>query len=484
MPYDAESDVQRYRRSRVDDRGVPLDVGGPMPTYGWEAFFGALQRQKEEANANGMNYRADLSGIGSDGSLGNPGGGRLTPQDREGIAGNVFLGQLTDQNRARLLQDKMVADQARADAVGGLQKGYEQQTLSSMVPLAKAPVTTAGVDAKGNPAITMRPNPSETPIDRLSSLVPGGAQPVFQAQLATLKEKADADALAERKQAEVERANRAKEAENAPFLAPKDATGTPLTGAAVLQTLPSSKQNLIKRVLSGEQAIPSGSALKDPYWKGVVETAGLVDPNFDTTNYNARSKTRQDFTSGKAAGQINAINTAVGHLHDLATKGDQLGNFGLNWVNSVYNTLTPGGSKRGVALNDFNTLKEGVGTELMRVWRQVGAGSEKEIEDWKRTIGDAKSPEELRSAFSTVGGMLESKLGALDSQYKQGMGTDAVSAISPESRAKLDALEAGKPGGSSGGGTVKMRAPNGAMRDVPADQVNHYLQLGAVKVGG
>lgn len=33
------------------------------------------------------------------------------------------------------------------------------------------------------------------------------------------------------------------------------------------------------------------------------------------------------------------------------------------------------------------------------------------------------------------------------------------------------------------GGTVKLRAPNGDLQDVPADQVDHYIQLGAKRVG-
>ena len=232
-----------------------------------------------------------------------------------------------------------------------------------------------------------------------------------------------------------------KNAPAKPMAVPVDASGAPITGDALLKTLPSSKQKLVTAVLEGRQAIPSGAALKDPYWKDVLETANAIDPNFDTVNFNARANTRKDFTSGKGAAQINAINTVVGHLHDLADTGKELGNTGLNWVNRVYNQLTPGGTKRGVALNNFETLKEGVSTELMRTWRQVGAGSEKEIEDWKAQLEATKSPEELRGAFKTIGGMLESKLSALDSQYKQGMGTDKITAISPESRKRLDALQ-------------------------------------------
>jgi hypothetical protein len=328
-------------------------------------------------------------------------------------------------------------------------------------------MTSVSTDPRGNPLYTVRPSPLETPEQRLMTLAPGAMQPQLQQQ-------AVVDELARRKQAESERANVAKEdlAAN-PFGIffqkptgavgvtagprntqglPTDANGAPLTGDALLSKVAPPIAATVRAVLDGRQAIPSGTATKDPYWKGVIALANQVDPNYDTVDFNARNKTRQDFTSGKSAQQINAINTVVGHLHDLSGAGDKLDNTGVDWFNGLRNRfLTSGGSMRGVALNNFNTLKEGVANELMRTWRQSGAGSEKEIEDWKSTIDASKSPEELQGAFKTIGGMLESKLGALDSQYKQGMGTQAVSAITPESRTRLDALQGmgGKPAGAA-----------------------------------
>lgn len=430
---------------------------------GYDAFFGSLRELQDAAAQQGMGFRADLSGLGRDDAQ-TGGLGSLNPLEAQSLKYQVMNAASNDEAQRRQAQNAAqdaYAKQLQQGNINDLHTAYQQHVLASAVPPAAAPVTERGTDMAGNLAFRMRPNPNESPYQRLASTLPGGAQPALAAQLAQMDERRSADELAARKQAEVERANRAKEAVNAPFVPPTDASGTPLTGAAVLQGLPTTKQNMVKRVLSGEQAIPTGAALKDPYWKGLIEVAGLVDPNFDTVNYNARNKTRQDFTSGKAAGQVNAINTVIGHLSDLAEQGGKLGNTGMDWVNAVYNKLTPGGTQRGVTINNFETLKEGVANELMRVWRQVGAGSEKEIEDWKATIGASKSPEELQGAFKTIGGMLESKLGALDSQYKQGMGTDAVSAIMPESRQRLDALQGrgGAPAAAAGG--VVVVDPNG-----------------------
>ncbi len=437
---------------------------------GWDQFFGGLQKTEEDAQLAGKNYRVNWGGFGNavddgggmararrqslaamDAGYGNTGAEDLNPLEQQ--AQKNFI--LSQQANAAIEQARAERDSLneRNDAVAErtnarLGKSYDDFVLSSAFvpasPIARAPINSpTPIDPAKHATVAYTAEPARrlTADEMLLRSVPASQKLGVEKTLQEMALKRQDSDLALRKQQEVERENKAKDAQNAPFVAPKDAAGVPITGDALMATLPDAKRKLVQAVLDGRQAIPSGTALKDPYWKGVLETANLVDPNFDTVNYNARANTRKDFTSGAASKQINAINTVAGHLHDLAEEGKKLGNTGLDWLNGVYNKLTPGGTDRGVTLNNFETLKEGVATELMRTWRQVGAGSEKEIEDWKSTITSAKSPEELRGAFKTVGGMLESKLGALDTQYKQGMGTEAVSAISPESRKRLDALQ-------------------------------------------
>lgn len=453
----AASVRERDRRTALslESPGTPgvAQAGYLMPN--WDAEYGSLREQAGEGG-----YRLSGNGMSLPDS-----GGTTRPGD-EDIARtwaiNRSLGEMTDQ---RKVQDQSLRAMTAGADIAQTQAGQAQRDLRdrdtldrNLAPTAAPTAVTRTPGVNGQPdTITARPAGPVDPRQMLLNSLPGHMRPQMEQTLAAMDEKAAENSLAARKQTEVERENRAKDAAAAPFVVPHDASGVPLTGDALLQTLPTAKQKLVTAVLEGRQAIPSGTALKDPYWKGVLETANLIDPNFDTVNYNARANTRKDFTSGTASKQINAINTVVGHLSDLADAGGELGNGGMNWMNAIHNKLTIGGSKRGVALNNFETLKEGVATELMRVWRQAGVGTEKEIEDWKAQIGATKSPQELQGAFKTVGGMLESKLGALDSQYKQGMGTDKVSAIMPESRAKLDKLQG--LGAATGGPAEGTRQP-------------------------
>jgi hypothetical protein len=404
---------------------------------GWDAFYGGLDRSRQDAADAGMGFSANLGGIGRFDA----------PAVDHGVGGGgMGLADAGNPDALRQIALKQFADAQRDDAIKQMQASYDQHVLDSVgAPRERVSATTESTDANGKKTYTIQNAEPDTRTDRerLVQDAPGSMRPALDAALSPLD-------LAERKQALAERTERAAEASN-PLLSTSniigrslqltDASGAPLQGQAVLDKLAPAVRNQVQSILDGRQSMPTGTATKDPYWKAIIQIANQVDPSFDAVNYNARANTRKDFTSGKSAGQINAINTAIGHLSDLAATGEKLGNTGMDWVNKIYNYLTPGGTDRGVAINNFNTLKEGVGTELMRVWRQAGAGSEKEIQDWKSTIDAAKSPEELRGAFGTIGGMLESKLSSLDNQYQQGMGTDKISIISPEARARLDKLQ-------------------------------------------
>jgi hypothetical protein len=208
----------------------------------------------------------------------------------------------------------------------------------------------------------------------------------------------------------------------------------------VLAALPPQLQSVVKAIDDGRMQIPT-FALRTPYWQNVIQAVGAYDPEFDTVNYNARAKTRADFTSGKSAQQINALNTVVGHLSTLSDAADKLGNTSLPFVNAVKNAFTS--ATGGSAVTNFDTAKKAVADELTRVWRQAG-GSEQDIKTWQNALNASQSPTQLKDSIATIGGLLESKLSSLDAQYKQGMGTSAPSIVTPAARASLDKLE-GRP---------------------------------------
>jgi hypothetical protein len=449
---------------------------------GWDAFYGSLHDQADAANAAGLNFHTDLSGVGQyPGSLHafQQGGGVQYPSDAGAVRGNVALGALADENGLRQLQHRAAVDVNQQDAIRAMQHAYDDQVDASLnaPPITDRIVATGKDGLKSGGVYSTEPastDPRQQWFDKLPMPV----------RMAYEKQQADIDAQRTNTTLNVRREN-AAEASNPLLttfrgtdgkpLALTDEHGAPLQGDAALAKLPATVRNQVQGVLDGRQMLPSGTASKDPYWKSIIQLANQVDPSFDAVNFNARAATRKDFTSGPTSKNINAINTAIGHLSDFSDAADKLGNGGYDWVNAGKNKITPGGSERGVALNNFNTIKNGLTSELTRVWRQAG-GTEQDIKDWAATIGDSKSPEELRGAMSTIGGMLESKLNALQDQYRQGMGTDAVSVISAQARAHLDKLQgraqkAAPSGGApaAGGGGIIVTDPSGG-RHVFTDQ--------------
>ena len=140
--------------------------------------------------------------------------------------------------------------------------------------------------------------------------------------------------------------------------------GDPITaatphGEAYLATLPGGRGGVVRGIVQGQVAAPSGFMLKDPYWKGVMESVMQADPAWSQT----RAQTRKDFApGGKDSGNVGALNTAVVHLDalgDLARAMDngpiQPGNEILNRVSTMFG---------GAAPTNYEGLRQAVAGEM------------------------------------------------------------------------------------------------------------------------
>lgn len=224
-------------------------------------------------------------------------------------------------------------------------------------------------------------------------------------------------------------------------------------GEDFIKTLPPAQAAQVKALAEGRMQFPGGFALKSPYWQQMLSAVAQYDPNFDTINYNARAQTRKDFTSGKSAQQVNALNTVIGHLDTLADKAKALNNSSWQSYNTLTNFLaTETGDPR---VTNFNVAREAVVDELTRVWRQAG-GSEKDIEERRKQLDAANSPQQLYGAIGGMGDLLESKLASMGEQYQQGTGTAPIEMVTPKARQTLTRLE-GLAGKQPAGSTAQRR---------------------------
>jgi hypothetical protein len=213
-----------------------------------------------------------------------------------------------------------------------------------------------------------------------------------------------------------------------------------MQGQAVIDALPGSVAQMVKGYAEGRLTFPTGRALMSPFMQQMLGLVGQYDPSFDVNNPGKRAATAKAFAVGKEGQQINALNTAIGHVDDLSKSADKLEN---TW-SPAYNTIANFISKQlgRPEVNNFETTKKAVVDELTRVWRGTG-GSEGDIKSWSKTLDEANSPEQLHGAIATIGRLLESKLGALEDQYREGMGTISQGRhmITADARKTLDRLE-------------------------------------------
>ncbi len=208
-------------------------------------------------------------------------------------------------------------------------------------------------------------------------------------------------------------------------------------GDAFLAAVDPTTAAQVKALAEGRMAFPTGTALKSPYWQGMLQKVAQYDPSFDAINYNSRSATRKDFSAGKSAQTVNALNTVAEHLGTLSDYTNALNNTHFPAVNAVKNWFAAQTGDPNIAR--FNTAKKAVADEVAKVWRATG-GSEADIQQNLANLDGAQSPEQLNAAIGTLTRLIYGKVSALNDQYRSGMGTTAESRtlVSPEAQSAFE----------------------------------------------
>jgi hypothetical protein len=183
-----------------------------------------------------------------------------------------------------------------------------------------------------------------------------------------------------------------------------------------------------------------------------------VNPGYDTTMFANRAPTRKAFTTGTQGQQINAINTAIGHIDQLTGQIAALGNGDFTPGNKAANYFrSMFGSDK---VTNFDTLKDALAGEIASVLSK-GSATVSGIADAKDKIHAASSPQQLAGYMKTLIPVMGSKLTALDYQYHQAMGSDdPFSALSPEAKTILTKYGF-DPSGHGAAAGVSVTAPNG-----------------------
>lgn len=162
-------------------------------------------------------------------------------------------------------------------------------------------------------------------------------------------------------------------------------------------------------------------------------------PDFDQTDYNAKNKLLSDYTSGKGASQINAVNTAMGHIGTLADAVDALKNGNIPIINKIANAI--GVQIGNTPQTTVQTIVHRVGPELAAAYI-AGGGSAGERGTTEADFDLSKGNDQLKQNLSITAELLRSKIGALENQYKNTVKRDDFQQrfITPAAQKALNTL--------------------------------------------
>lgn len=216
-----------------------------------------------------------------------------------------------------------------------------------------------------------------------------------------------------------------------------------------------------------KKALPTSR--NNPFNQAVMKRAYEINPQLTDALYT----TKQQFKTGNQQSTITALGTAMMHADEALQASQKIGTAPLINSSGALGSLKSSGDATYKTAADFlaGEIAKVVTGKGMTV--DEGERITKNLYATRQSVRDSAIKEML-----TLGG---GKLKAVAQSYKTGTKQDfPVDEYFNDPSIKESLQRHGILGGSSG--TVKMRAPNGQEKDVPADQVEHYKSHGAIEV--
>lgn len=153
----------------------------------------------------------------------------------------------------------------------------------------------------------------------------------------------------------------------------------------------------------------------------ILARAKELNPQFNAQKYKTGQALRNDYTSGKTGKNIISLNTAMGHLGTLQEAADALQSGDLPALNAL---AVMYGKQTGKSAPDaFEAVKGAVAGELATTFKGA-AGTDVGMQEILKAINSAQSPDQTKTVVRTYVKLLESRLQALNSNWKKTMGTD------------------------------------------------------------
>jgi hypothetical protein len=151
---------------------------------------------------------------------------------------------------------------------------------------------------------------------------------------------------------------------------------------------------------------------------GFISQLAAKYPQFSQAQYGVEKKVQEEFTSGDAAKNLTAFNTAISHAQQAQEAATALQNGDIKVLNRVGNAL--GVELGSDKVTNFNTIKSALTGEISKVFKG-GQATDAEIKEVQGPFDAANSPAQLKNALNTAIHLMNSKRDALKQQYETGI---------------------------------------------------------------
>jgi len=210
------------------------------------------------------------------------------------------------------------------------------------------------------------------------------------------------------------------------------------TGADYLATIPAGNQEIVRGLLNGTVALPSGTALKNGMWQSALASVKHADPTWNQAAYKQFADTRKWATTGQGGQLINSINTASQHLDKLRQDIEALHNGNFSALNAVGNFVST--QTGGQAVTNFNADLTPVASELAAVYKGKGVPSDEEIRHFREALTPNMSYGQQMNIIRGWIDLMAGKLNATREQYRGSMSklSAPLSVINPRAAEALE----------------------------------------------
>lgn len=203
-----------------------------------------------------------------------------------------------------------------------------------------------------------------------------------------------------------------------------DASWQPLSGQDYLKAIPPARANIVKAIISGRAPLPNSRSSKpDAFSNQLLQDVAMAEPGFDGTTWKARQQTLLDFTSGKTAAIIRALNQAPLHAKELSSAFDDLHNTDYGSINNFLTNIEAGmGNKQQQAARGaFNENQPALAGELASTYKG-GYATEPDIAAQTKAFDMGLAPAESHAALAKAANLMEDRLTQLNQQWSNTMG--------------------------------------------------------------